>query len=145
MDTRAKTLLHARGMECRGFFVSAAAIAMLSTPAKLKTALAVLDISFICYEMMSMKLTHHCPEAQKFTPRAGGDVLNKRPGLFPIPEADSRSARYASKVDDQSQDDQEDDEYDLEECEPEFNLAVDSDCRESYRNRQDDSDDDPYR
>jgi hypothetical protein len=145
MDTRAKTLLHALGIEWRGFFVSAAAIAILSTPAKLKTALAVLDISLVSCGRMSVELTHHCPETQELSPRAGGDVLDKRSRLFPVPEADTRCARHASKVNDQSQDDQEDDEYDLEERKPEFNLAVNPDCRETYRDRQDNRDDDPYR
>jgi hypothetical protein len=118
---------------------------MLSTPAKLKTALAVFDISSACYEIMSVALTHHCPEAQKLAPRPSGNVFDKRPWLFPVPEADARSARHTSKVNDQSQDDQEDDEDDLEEREPEFNLAIYPDSRETYRDRQDDRDDDPYR
>jgi hypothetical protein len=41
MSTRAKTFLHALGMFLRGFCVSAAAIARLSTPAKLNTALVM--------------------------------------------------------------------------------------------------------
>jgi hypothetical protein len=118
---------------------------MLSTPAKLKTALAVLNISPVHCRIMFVQLTHHSPEAQKFAPRPSGDVFNKRSRFFPVPEADARTARHTSKVNDQSQDDQEDDEDDLEEREPEFDLAIYPDSRETYRDRQDDRDDDPYR
>jgi hypothetical protein len=132
-------------MEWRGFFISAAAIAMLSTPAKLKTALAMLDVSFVCCGKMSVELTHHCPEAQEFAPRASGDVFDKWPWFFPVPEADTRSTWHASKINDQSQDNQKDNEDDFEECEPEFNLAIDPNRRETYCDRQDDCDDNPYR
>jgi hypothetical protein len=124
MDTRAKTLLHARGIEWRGLFVSAAAIAMLSTPAKLKTALAVYSVSLDQSAVAKYKLTHHCPEPQKLAPRASSDVLDKRSRLLPVPEAYARRTRHATKINDQSQDDQENDEDNLEQREPEFDFAV---------------------
>jgi len=132
MDTRAKTLLHARGIEWRGFFVSAAAIAMLSTPAKLKTALAVYSVSLDQSNAANYKLTHHCPETQKLAPRASSNVFDKRSRFFPVPEADAWSTRHATKINNQSQYDQEDDEDDLEQREPELHFAVDPDCREAH-------------
>lgn len=90
-------------------------MAMLSTPAKLNTALAVRG------EYQSQRgteihnepqagLTHDGPEPKELSPRAGGYILYKRARLFPVSEADARSARYASKVDDQAEDDQENNE-----------------------------------
>jgi hypothetical protein len=35
---------------------------MLSTPAKLKTALAASDVSLDHYSLVAMRLTHYCPE-----------------------------------------------------------------------------------
>lgn len=82
---------------------------MLSTPAKLKTALAVLNVSFDCCVIVTARLTHDCPETQELSPRASGNVLNERSRVLPVPEADAWSARDASKVDYQSQNDQEND------------------------------------
>ena len=89
------------------------------------------------------RLTHDCPETQELAPGASGNVFDKRSGIFPVPEADAWSARNASKVNHQSQDDQEDDKENLEEREPELDFAINADCREAYRDREDDCDNDP--
>lgn len=87
--------------------------------------------------------THYCPEPKKLPPRAGGYVLNKRARLLPVPEADARGARHASKINDQSKDNQKDDEQDFEQCEPEFDFTVDTDRRESHCDCKNYRDDDP--
>ena len=77
---------------------------------------------------VTARLTHDCPETQELAPGASGNVFDERSGIFPVPEADAWSARNATKVNHQSQDDQENDEEDLEEREPKFDFAIDPDC-----------------
>lgn len=43
-------------------------MAILSTPAKLKTALAATNISLAYQDMLPYKLTHDCPETQELAP-----------------------------------------------------------------------------
>lgn len=92
---------------------------------------------------VAARLTHDCPETQELAPGAGGNILNERSRVPPVPEANAWSARNATKVNHQSQDDQENDKEDLEEGEPEFDFAINPDGREPYRDREDDCDNDP--
>jgi hypothetical protein len=90
-------------------------------------------------------LTHDRPETQKLPPRSSSNILDKRPRVLPVSEADAWSAGYATEINYQTQDDQENDKEDLEECEPELDFTVDTDCREAYRDCKDDCDNNPYR
>lgn len=64
--------------------------------------------------------------------------------MGPVPETDSRGARDTTQVDDQTQEDQEYNEQNLEQGEPEFDLAVDTYKGHADDDGQTDEDDDPH-
>lgn len=65
---------------------------------------------------------HTSPVSKEVAPGPRANIFDKGAGCLPVVKAQARDAWDATKVDDQSENDQEDDENNLEQSEPEFDL-----------------------
>lgn len=86
---------------------------------------------------------HDTPEAEKLAPFACADILDEWARILPILEADAGSPRNSTKINDQSENNEKNNQEDLQDGKEELDLAEDPNKSHADDDSQEDENDDP--